>query len=475
MNDLMDSYQRERTPVLATGAGRVRAASLGNPVFRSRFGLRCAYASGAMYRGIASCELVARMAKAGFLGFFGAGGLSIDELGRAIDHFDRALSQREPFGMNLLANYMEPTQERNVVRLYLERRVRNVEAAAFTQMTPALVHFRVSGLRKDGSGKIVCDHRIVAKVSRPEVAEAFMSPPPRHLVETLVRESVLTLEQAALSLEVPMSYDICVEADSGGHTDGGIATVLLPTMLRLRDALTAKHGYVEPICVGLAGGIGTPEAAAAAFVLGADFILTGSINQCTAESGMSADAKELLQDMNVQDTEYAPAGDMFETGAKVQVLKKGVFFSARANKLHALYSNYSALEEIPEKTQRQIQDTYFKKSFGQVWEDTKRYLEKRGLSDQIRKAEANPKTKMALVFRWYFGHSTKVALDGRRDERVNYQVHTGPALGAFNQWVKGTALESYTNRHADEIGVKIMNEAAEYLERRFSIARGETT
>ena len=72
-------------------------------------------------------------------------------------------------------------------------------------------------------------------------------------------------------------------------------------------------------------GIGTPEAAAAAFLLGAEFIGTGSINQCTVEAGTSDSVKDLLQEANVQDTSYAPAGDMFEAGARVQVLKKACF------------------------------------------------------------------------------------------------------------------------------------------------------
>lgn len=53
--------------------------------------------------------------------------------------------------------------------------------------------------------------------------------------------------------------------------------------------------------------------------------MTGSINQCTVEAGTSDDVKDLLQQLNIQDTDYAPAGDMFEMGAKIQVMKKGVF------------------------------------------------------------------------------------------------------------------------------------------------------
>ena len=121
---------------------------------------------------------------------------------------------------------------------------------------------------------------------------------------------------------------------TGGHTDQGVALALMPAMFRLRDDLMARHRYHRKIRVGAAGGIGTPHAAAAAFVMGADFILTGSINQCTVEAGTSDAVKDMLQEINVQDTAYAPAGDMFEIGARVQVLKKGLFFPARANKLH---------------------------------------------------------------------------------------------------------------------------------------------
>jgi trans-AT polyketide synthase/acyltransferase/oxidoreductase domain-containing protein len=59
-----------------------------------------------------------------------------------------------------------------------------------------------------------------------------------------------------------------------------------------------------------------------------------------------------------------------------------------------------------------------------------------------------------------------LALTGNPSDRVNFQVHAGPALGAFNQWVKGTALESWKNRHVDEIAEKIMSTTADYLQQR---------
>lgn len=451
-------------PSRTNGASsRIEASTLGSEVFRRRFGLKYAYMAGAMYRGVASADLVIRMGRAGFLSFFGAGGLSPAKIETNLLRIQGELAQGQPYGMNLLANYEYPELEAAVVELYLKHGVRRIEAAAFMQMTPALVRYRLSGLRLGEHGQLICDHRIIAKISRPEVAKAFMSPPPAAIVQQLLERGLVTAQQAELAQRVPVSHDICVEADSGGHTDGGIAAVMLPPLLRMRDEMQRTHGYAEPICMGLAGGIGGPEAAAAAFLLGADFVMTGSINQCTVEAGMSADGKSMLQQIDIQDTEYAPAGDMFEIGSQVQVMKKSVFFPARANKLLSLYRHYDSLDDIPPRTRQQLEGTFFKKTFHDIWSETTDYFRSIKLDHEIAKAEANPKHKMALVFRWYFAYCSRAAMEGKGDDRVNYQIHTGPALGSFNQWVKGTELEAWDKRHVDHIAVKLMDATAEHL------------
>src|SRR6185436_2533229 len=136
-------------------------------------------------------------------------------------------------------------------------------------------------------------------VSRPEVAEAFLLPPPEHRVAELLRAGLISADEAEMARRLPMAGDLCVEADSG---DTGSTAVLLPAILRLRDEIGRRHPSAREVRIGSAGGIGTPEAAAAAFLLGADFILTGSVNQCTVEAGTSDEVKDLLQGLNVQDT-----------------------------------------------------------------------------------------------------------------------------------------------------------------------------
>jgi trans-AT polyketide synthase/acyltransferase/oxidoreductase domain-containing protein len=331
-------------------------------------------------------------------------------------------------------------------------------------MTPALVYYRLSGLQRAEDGSIKCRHRIVAKVSRPEVAQAFLSPAPAKLVQSLLDKGLITEAQAEMGQQVAMSFDLCVEADSGGHTDQGVATVLLPAMQRLKQQIEQEYCYDHPIHIGLAGGIGAPESAASAFMMGADFILTGSINQCTVEGGTSDAVKDLLQDINVQDTDYAPAGDMFELGAKVQVLKKGVFFPARANKLLMLYNHYDCWEDIPDKIQQQLETRYFQNTFAQVWQEVQDYHGRKGNQATLDKATSSPKHKMALVFRWYFAYSNRLAFAGDTANKVDFQVHTGPALGAFNQWIKDTDLTCWRKRHVDEIAERLMTATAEHMQ-----------
>ncbi len=451
-------------PVLSSGKKtqsdkKITMESLGSRTYKDDYNLKYAYATGGMVHGIASKELVIKMSRAGMIGYFGTGGLNIDEIENNILDIQEQLDHGAAYGMNLLHSHLENA----TVELYLKHGVQNIEAAAYIQITSALVKYRLKGLRKDRHGNIIMDNRVMAKLSRPEVAIQFLSPAPEKIVKRLLQEGVVTPEQADLSRSIPMADDICVESDSGGHTDKGVAFVLLPAMLELRDEIVQKYNYSKPVRIGAAGGIGTPSAAAASFILGADFILTGSINQCTVEASISSMAKDLLQQINVQDTDYAPAGDMFEMGAQVQVLKRGVFFPARANKLYDLYRRHNSIEEIDGKTQRQLQEKFFKRSFDDIYEDCKKYYS----PEEIERAEKNPKKRMALIFRWYCGFGMRWALKGEKEHHLDFQIHCGPALGSFNQWVKGTDLEDWQNRHVDLIAKMLLSETADILNERY--------
>jgi trans-AT polyketide synthase, acyltransferase and oxidoreductase domains len=444
------------------GRAVFRAESLGSAEFRRDHRVRAAYLAGSMYKGISSAELVLRMGRAGLLGFLGTGGLGLDRIGRDLDRLARESGPDRPYGVNLLHTPTDPTREDALASLCVRSGVRSVEAAGFTRVTPGLVRVRFAGAHRDAAGRPSAGRHVVGKVSRPEVAQAFLAPPPAAVVDRLLAEGGLTSEEARIARELPVSGDLCVESDSGGHTDGGVALALLPAIARLRDRADATYGYHRRVRVGAAGGLGTPEAVAAVFLLGADFVLTGSVNQCSPEAGTAEAVKEMLAGLDVHDTTYAPAGDMFELGARVQVVRKGTLFPARANKLYQLYRQYSALEELDDRTRRSLEEQCFGRPFGEVWRETEAHLA-RTAPEELARAGRSARHRMALVFRWYFVHSTRLAMHGTPEQQANYQIHCGPAMGAFNQFVAGTELADWRRRHVDVIADRLMTGAAAIL------------
>ncbi len=434
---------------------------LGDAEFRADHRLRFAYLSGSMANGIGSVEIVEAMARAGMLGFFGAAGLAIPTVTAAIDRLCRSLGEM-PFGFNLIHSPNEPDLEAAVVDLYLRRGIRLVEASAYLDLTLPVVRYRVHGIRRETSGRIVCPNRIIAKVSRIEVASKFLSPAPPALLRELQARGELTAEQVEWAARVPMADDLTAEADSAGHTDNRPALALVPTMLALRDRLQAQHRYERPPRVGAAGGISTPAAAAAAFAMGAAYIVTGSVNQACVESGSSDLVRQMLAEAEQADCTMAPAADMFEMGVKVQVLKRGTMFAMRAARLYELYRSRGGLDELPEAERAQLEKTIFRASVDEIWRQTREFFQRRDPS-QLARAEREPKHKMALVFRWYLGQSSRWANAGEPSRKIDYQVWCGPAMGAFNEWARGSFLERPAQRRVVTVGLNILYGAAVLL------------
>jgi trans-AT polyketide synthase, acyltransferase and oxidoreductase domains len=429
---------------------------LGSAGFKKKFGLRYAYMAGSMANGIASEELVIAMGQRGFLSSFGAAGLPVERIREAIGRIQAALPQG-PYLCNLIYNPADPVSEMACVQLYLETGVQAIEASAYVELSSALVYYRLAGLREDASGKPIAINRIIAKVSRVEVARRFLEPAAKRIVQGLLEQGLISEKQALLAEQLPVADAITVEADSAGHTDNQALVCAFPLIRRAVEEARRKYGHL--IYVGAGGGIGTADAAAAAFLLGADYVVTGSVNQSCVESGASALVKEMLSKAGIGDVAMAPAGDMFEMGAKVQVLRKGTLFSVRAQKLYDLYTRYSSLEAIPGPEKSQLEEQILGKSIAQVWEETKAFFSKRNPS-RLEKAEHDPKLKMALVFRWYLGLSSDWANSAREDRKQDFQIWCGPAMGAFNDWVRGSYLEQPANRRIADIAHHIMSGAA---------------
>lgn len=441
----------------------VSPQSLGDAAFNNRYGTRYAYYTGAMANGIASEQLVIAMGQAGMLGSFGSAGLPPARIESAIHEIQAALGKDGPYAFNLINSPSDPAAEMRTAELLVANQVWTAEASAYVDMTVPLVYYRVAGLQETADGQILTKNKVIGKLSRREVARLFLSPAPQDILDRLVQEGKVTPRQAELAKHVPMADDITVEADSGGHTDNRPLVSMFSGMIALRNELQTVYQYPVPVRLGAAGGISTPESALAAFMMGAAYVATGSVNQSCFEAGTSEHTRKLLAQAEMADVAMAPAGDMFEMGVRVQVLKRGTMFPIRAQKLWEVYDAYQRWEDVPEAERTRLEKTVFKRTFEDIWAGTEAFFEQRD-PRQNERARKDPHHKMALVFRWYLGLSSRWSNGGEQGREMDYQVWCGPSMGAFNDWVRGTYLEQPENRRAADVAMQILTGAA-YLSR----------
>lgn len=435
---------------------------LGSLQFRERHKVDLAYMAGSMANSISGTDFVTSMGKAGLLSSYGAGGVPPGQIEEAIIEIQSSLPEG-PYAFNLIHSPNEPALEQKTVNLYLKHQIRTVEASAFLRLTPTIVHYRAAGLVEDQKGDPMINNKVIAKLSRREVASQFMRPAPDKILQPLVKEGKITKRQAHLAKRVPMADDITVEADSGGHTDNRPMNSLLPSILALREEIGREETYPSPIRIGAGGGIGTPASALGALAMGADYILTGSINQAAVEAHTSQRVKETLSQAASTDVMMAPAADMFEMGAKVQVLKRGTMFPMRAQKLYDLYRAHDSMESINGRTRKELEEKIFQRSLDDIWQECVSFFNERDPS-QLERAREDPKRKMALVFRWYLGLAAQWGIQGAENRMLDYQIWCGPAMGAFNDWTRGTSLAKLENRHVVDVAHALMTGAA-YLYR----------
>jgi trans-AT polyketide synthase, acyltransferase and oxidoreductase domains len=432
---------------------------LGDRTFLETHRVRFPYATGPMANGIATSAIVIEMARAGMIGFFGSAGLVPDRVEQALVEIETALAGTgASWGSNLIHSPQQADLEDAIVDLYLRRGVTRIDASAFMRLTRAVVRYSATGLTADAQGRVVRRNHVLAKISRPEVARRFLSPAPADVLAALASAGRLTQAEADLAARVPLAGDVTVESDSGGHTDNRPLGALFPTIAALRDEIAAQQPYATPPRLGAAGGLGTPASVASAFGLGAAYVMTGSVNQACVESGLSEAGRRLLAEADIADVIMAPAADMFEMGVKVQVLRRGSMFAIRGAKLYEVYSTCESLDAIPQPTREKLEKEIFRAPLESVWQETRAFFAGRD-PREVERAEREPKHKMALVFRWYLGKSSRWAITGDAERKSDYQIWAGPAMGAFNAWAAGTFLGDPEKRTVAQVARNLLEGA----------------
>jgi trans-AT polyketide synthase/acyltransferase/oxidoreductase domain-containing protein len=440
---------------------------LGDLRFLLDHGASLAYVAGGMRMGISSPELVVCLGRAGVLAFLGLADLRPERAEQDILQVLAELRDGAPWGANLTADPHDPARTGRTVDLLLRHGVPCAEAAGFTAIDADLVRYRISGLRPGPDGRPLLARRLLAKVSGLDTARQFLAPPPPPLIRQLRERGVITEQESVLASRVAMADDICAESYSSGLT-------LLPAILALRDA---QHGRGGPgrsdlpaVRVGLGGGLGTPQAVAAAFAMGADFVLIGSVNQCTPQAATSALVKDMLAAAGLDDFGTAPDSDLFELGGRVQVLRRGVLFPARGDKLYQTYLSHA---ELQAEDVSWLEGRYLRKSIPEVWAElASGYAGWDGAGQEKAAHDGGP--RMARVCRWYLTDTLRRARVGEAGDRLNFQIRSSPAMGAFNLAVRGTPLADWRNRDAAKVAEFLMSGAAAILgDRRWRPARVE--
>ena len=134
-------------------------------------------------------------------------------------------------------------------------------------------------------------------------------------------------------------------------------------------------------------------------------------------------------------------------------------FAAHANKLYELYRRHGSFDALPLKDREWLEKMVLRMPIEDAWAETRAYHARRNPA-KVEKAEANPAYRMALVCRRYLFLCSQWARDGEEGRKADFQIWCGPAMGAFNDWVRGSFLENLENRTVVQIGKNLIEGAA---------------
>merc|ERR1711998_290211 len=161
------------------------------------------------------------------------------------------------------------------------------------------------------------------------------------------------------------------------------------------------------------------------------------------QAGTVDQVRKVLSEATYCDVTMAPAADMFDQGVELQVLKKGTMFPSRAKKLYELFKAYPSIEALPADVLKRLEKQTFQKPWTEVWEETRSfYINRLKDPERVSRAESkDPKLKMSMVFRWYLSKSSGWANRGETQRALDFQVWCGPAMGTFNDFIRGSYLD----------------------------------
>ncbi|WP_434739712.1 acyltransferase domain-containing protein [Micromonospora sp. SH-82] len=391
-----------------------RGATTGSAALQAEYDISRPCLVGALGHGVTSPTLLRRLCGAGLFGFLGTDGLGTAEVAAALGQ----LRDLPRYGAAWPTSGVD---DRAVAQLYLSHDVRAIQVdGARGTVPPQVVRYRFA----DG------DRRVLALTDDMATAVGFLRPADPDLVGALVAVGDLDVTAARRATTVPVATDVAVRRD---------ALDLVPALVRHRDLVAPT------VRVGVAG-VGSPAAVAAAFALGADFVVVTTLAQCTPEAATSDEAKDLLAGLDVTEVRDAPDPELFALGVRSRVAGRGTLYAARAERLYRLYLRHDRLEDIPAADRAGVERVHFGRSLDEVWAE-------------VAAPVVDDRHRMALVFGAYCRAATAAAVQGDRRRLLDFRIPCGTDMGTFNRLTVDGPLADWRRRHVDLVVEELMARA----------------
>jgi len=430
-----------------------------NIKFNIEYGLKYPYLVSGIERGISSKEMIVKCGKEHILSFLGTKKMNIEKVKESIIYIKERLSNGEVYGVNITYDPFDKGLASQIIDLCLEYEVKYIEISGYMNIPDFIIRYKLKNIRQKNN-KVICDNKVFLKTDRLSNLNQWMERMPDEVLNSLVEEKLIKSEERELAKYISIIDAVTINCGEKINTHRNDLLNIIPRVIKIRDYKVKAYNYDNSIYVGAAGNIGTPEAVAISFLLGVDYVSTDLINQCSKEACLSDLTKDLLQQAGIEDTINVPDAEKFEIGGRVQVLKRGVMFPSRANKLYELYRYYESYYQIDEKLRVQMENNYFKKTFDEYFKECKRNLP----AEKIDIIEKDEKKKMALVFKQYLIDSVAYGQDGIEEQRMNFSIYCSPSLGAFNEYCLGGELENWRNRSVTKIAEILMHNSRKFIE-----------
>jgi PfaD family protein len=430
------------------------ASCLGSSQFKEAHQLKFAYGVTPFEREVCTVDMVSKLLCDGYLAFAPTDFLTIDEISEKICQL-RQGADSKAIGLGYRFHAYNNDYEQKRMALAIEEDISRIYISGYLRASKSMIHYRVKGMKKRPDGAIEVPHSIFARVTDSAIALYFASPPPADILDELLSEGLITSEEADLGSKMPISQDLIVEPELN---KGGLKQDLFSLYPSVKAELRAKMvSRNAPVRVGVSGEIATPEAVAAAFRMGADFVLTGLVNSLTVEAGGSLKRRNLLFKTTSTDVTYAPSYEFLDSELPVTVTRFGTMFATKAKRMEDILRTTVSFSGLSESDRQFMEKNVFQKSLAEAYESSIEFC-KKWWPDQV-KSSSSDKVKAAMLMKHWLFTTTQMAFDGIDNRELDYQVRADGGIVAFNKWRIGSVFDDEDKLSVIQLSKNLMEGA----------------